>query len=74
MDGKMEGWREGGRNGWINEVMEGWREVGRNGWMDEQMDGWMDKWMDGEVGRMGRIEGQRRKGDKKGGESNKHNK
>lgn len=37
MDGRMEGWKNGGLEGWI----DGWK----NGGMDEWMDGWIAKYL-----------------------------
>ena len=42
----MDGWTEGGRNGWIDGWVDGRTDRRTEGWVD----GWMDGWMEGEEG------------------------
>lgn len=40
MDGRMKGWMEGRKEGWMDEGMNGRKE----GWMEGRRDGWMSGW------------------------------
>ena len=61
MDGRMDGWVDGGTGGrvdgwfgvggWVDRWMGGWADAWMGGWVDGWMGGWMGGWVDGRMGR-----------------------